>query len=267
MPSLATTDSGATVIVYPDATAACCEAAERITAIIKGAIAEHGKAVLGLATGATPTAVYAHLVERYKAGTLSFSNVTTYNLDEYYPIGPLDPKSYRFYMHRHLFAHVDLDANRAHVLDGTVPEAAVANHAADYDRWIEADGGLHFQLLGIGRNGHVGFNEPSQCSVPDALALPTRLVELHPVTRCDAAHDFGGDLSLVPPLALTMGVAPIVAARSIVVLAFGAAKSEPFARSVRGPMTAEVPGSLLQAAGSRVTWILDRSAAGSWFST
>src|SRR5262249_34403820 len=146
-----------------------------------------------LATGSTPVRVYDHLVQRHHAGVLSFRNVSTYNLDEYYPISPLDSTSYRSYMHRRLFRHVDLAPNRAHVLDGTVPEEFAAEHAAAFARWIEADGGLDLQLLGIGRNGHIGFNEPSELSVGEALRLPTRLVELHPITRADAVRDFGSE--------------------------------------------------------------------------
>ena len=207
-----------------------------------------------------PSGVYAHLVEWHRAGSLSFRNVTTYNLDEYYPISPLDPHSYRAYMHRHLFSHVDIAPDRAHVLDGTVPEAFAAAHAAEFDRWIEADGGLDVQLLGIGRNGHIGFNEPSQLTVAEALRLPTRLVDLHPVTRADAARDFGG-VDHVIPRALTMGVATILAARSIVILATGAHKAEAVARALKGPMTAEVPASLLQSVAERVTWVIDEAAA------
>src|SRR5262249_52195711 len=146
---------------------------------------------LGMATGATPQKVYSHLVASHTAGEVSFRDVVTYNLDEYYPIQPLDPKSYRCYMHRHLFSLVDLPPQQAHVLDGTVPESFIADHCAEFERWIDADGGLDLQLLGIGRNGHIGFNEPSDLPIEDALALPTRLVELHPVTRADAAREFG----------------------------------------------------------------------------
>jgi glucosamine-6-phosphate deaminase len=217
--------------------------------------------VLGLATGTTPVAVYAHLVELHRAAKLSFSKVTSYNLDEYYPISPLDPNSYRAYMDRHLFRYVDIAPNHAHVLDGTIPEAYVGEHTAAFDRWIAADGGLDLQLLGIGRNGHIGFNEPSDLSVDAALKLPTRLAELHPTTRKDAARDFGGDESAVPARALTMGIAPILAARVILILAFGAAKAEPVANSLRGPLTASVPGSLLQTVAGKVTWMLDESAA------
>jgi glucosamine-6-phosphate deaminase len=155
---------------------------------------------------------------------------------------------------------VDIAPECAHLFDGTIPEAFVAGHAAEYDRWIEADGGLDVQLLGIGRNGHVAFNEPSSLSVAEALRLPTRLVELHPVTREDAAREFGGDDQVIPR-ALTMGLAPILAARSIVVVATGGHKADVVARALTGPITAELPASLLQSAADRVTWLLDRPAA------
>jgi glucosamine-6-phosphate deaminase len=141
-----------------------------------------------------------------------------------------------------------------------VPEAFAAEHAAAFDRWIAADGGLDLQLLGIGRNGHIGFNEPGEFLLADALTLPSRPVELHPVTRADAAGDFGSE-DLVPRRALTVGTATILAARAILVLAFGPSKAEAVARSLIGPMTTEVPASLLQAAPGKVTWLLDEEAA------
>ena len=186
------------VQVKPDAHSVCLAAADLIEEAIRGSVAARGRAVLGLATGSTPEAVYARLVHRHEAGFLSFRDVTTYNLDEYYPISPLDPRSYRSYMHRHLFGRVDIAPNAAHVLDGTVPEAFAAAHAAEFDRWIEADGGLDLQLLGIGRNGHIGFNEPSDLPVAEALRLPTRLVELHPVTRDRRAREFGSEDAVIP---------------------------------------------------------------------
>jgi glucosamine-6-phosphate deaminase len=249
------------VQVWPDAEAACKVAGELIIKTIREAEAERSRAVLGLATGSTPQGVYAHLVHRYRAGGLSFRNVTTYNLDEYYPISPWDPKSYRAYMHRHFFSQVDLGPNRTHVLDGTVPEAFAVEHAAAFDRWIAADGGLDIQLLGIGRNGHIGFNEPSDLTVAEALRLPTRLVELHPITRADAARDFGSEVQVIGR-ALTLGIAPILAARSIVVLATGAPKADAVAAALTGPMTAALPASLLQSVAGKVTWILDEPAAG-----
>jgi glucosamine-6-phosphate deaminase len=252
--------AGMKILVNPDAELASRAAADLLIRAIDRARTVRGRAVLGLATGTTPERVYSLLVERHRLGSLSFRDVSTYNLDEYYPISPLDPKSYRAYMHRCLFSQVDLDAHRAHVFDGTVPEAFAAAHAADFDRWIEADGGLDVQLLGIGRNGHIAFNEPSGLSAQEALRLPTRLVELHPVTRADAAKDFGG-LDLVIPRALTMGVASILAARSIVILATGARKAEIVARAITGPLTAELPASLLQSVAGKVTWVIDEEAA------
>ncbi|MHC5542297.1 glucosamine-6-phosphate deaminase, partial [Singulisphaera rosea] len=215
---------------------------------------------LGLATGSTPIAIYAKLAEEHRERGLSFADVTTYNLDEYYPISPLDPQSYRSFMQRHLFDHIDLAPNRAHVLDGTVPEDATAKHSAEYERWIRADGGLDFQLLGIGRNGHIGFNEPSDLSVEEASKLPTRLIELHPVTRADAVKDFGSEDKVITR-ALTMGVATILKARSIIIAAFGPNKAEAVRRSLLEPMTAEVPASLLQSVPRKVTWYLDEAAA------
>jgi len=251
---------GMLVRVAADSRSVCLRAAELIEEAIRRALAARGRAVLGLATGSTPEVVYRRLVERHEAGALSFRDVTTYNLDEYYPISPLDPRSYRSYMHRHLFGRVDIAPHRAHLLDGTVPEPFAAEHAAQFERWIAADGGLDLQLLGIGRNGHIGFNEPSEVSIAEALRLPTRLVELHPVTRADAARDFGSEESVIPR-ALTMGVATILAARSIVILATGAHKAEVVAAALTGPMTAKIPASLLQSVAPKVTWILDEAAA------
>jgi glucosamine-6-phosphate deaminase len=253
--------AGATVQVFANPEDARRAAAEEVARVIRRASQTRARAAIGLATGSTPVPVYERLVAMHKGGELSFSGVSTFNLDEYYPISPADPRSYRSYMDRHLFRHVDLAPNRTHVLDGTVPESFVAEHAALFDRMIAAEGGLDFQLLGVGRNGHIGFNEPTQMPVDEALKLPTRSVVLHPVTLADAAGEFG-DSASVPLRALTLGVAPILAARSILVLAFGARKAEPLARALTGPMTAELPASLLQHAAGRVTWMVDEAAAG-----
>ena len=252
--------AGATVLVFRDSRLACHAAADRIVQAMRSALDARGQAVLGLATGVSPELIYAHLVEMHREDALSFAGVTTYNLDEYYPISPTDPRCYRAYMQRHLFDHVDLAPNRAHVLDGSVPKAFVAESAARYDRWIAADGGLDFQLLGIGRNGHIGFNEPEDRPVAEALRLPTRLVDLHPITRADAAREFG-DASRVIPHAVTLGIAPILAARSILIIAFGPNKADAVACSLLGPMTARMPASLLQSVPGKVTWMLDEAAA------
>jgi glucosamine-6-phosphate deaminase len=252
--------SSAEVLVFPDAQAACQAAAAWLAEVIERARRERGRAILGLPTGSTPKAVYSELVKRHHERSLSFKDVTTYNLDEYYPVSPLDPRSYHFYMHENLFSHVDIAPNCAHILDGTVSDEFAEAHAADFDRWIDYDGGLDVQLLGIGRNGHIAFNEPSDLSVEEALALPTRLVNLHPITAADAARELGG-MDRVIPRALTMGMAPILSARSIVVLATGTHKAQITALALRGPMTAKNPASLLRAAGDRVTWLLDEAAA------
>ena len=251
---------GISVRVYGKPSSACEEVADEIAISARLAVEFRGRAVVGLATGSTPIPVYEQLVTKIRSGLFSFRDVSTYNLDEYYPISPVDPNSYRSFMHRHLFGHVGIDANRAHLLDGTVPESFAARHAADFDRWIASEGGLDIQLLGLGRNGHIGFNEPSDLALDQALALPTRLVDLHPTTIADAAKDFGSE-SRVPRRALTMGTASILAARSIFVLAFGPHKADAVTRSLRGPITAEVPGSLLRTAGTKVHWFLDRAAA------
>jgi glucosamine-6-phosphate deaminase len=252
--------AGASVLVFPDADSAAQAAASQIASTVHQAIRERGQAVLGLATGGTPVLVYERLVALHRAGELSFEDVTTYNLDEYYPIQPFDQNSYRYYMHKHLFSHINLAPNRAHLLDGTVPEAFAAESAAEFDRWIASDGGLDLQLLGIGRNGHIGFNEPSGLTVEQSLSLPSRLVDLHPITIVDAAKDFG-DESKVIRRALTMGVATILAARSVLILAFGAGKAGPVAEALTGPICSQCPASLLQSIPGKVTWMIDEPAA------
>lgn len=249
------------VLIFSNAEQASAIAAARVAAIIRLLTSTNGKAVVGLPTGGTPVEFYKGLVAKHRAGELSFRDVTTYNLDEYYPISPCDPQSYRSYMHRHLFANLDIAPNHAHVLDGSVPEPFVAEHCRMYEHWIEADGGLDLQVLGIGRNGHIGFNEPSDVSSDEARATRTRLVSLHPVTRADAALDFGGEERNVPPHALTMGIGTILAARSIVVLAFGSNKAQALAGALSGSVSATLPASLLQTVGGRVTWFVDESAA------
>ncbi len=180
-------------LVFSEALSACNHTAE----LVAQTISQGGRKVLGLATGSTPELVYKRLVELHRQGEISFQHVITYNLDEYYPISPLHPMSYRYYMHEKLFGLVDFAPERTHVFDGTVPEAFANAHAAEYDRWIQADGGLDLQILGVGLNGHIGFNEPSTLSVEEALELPSRLVELHETTLASAAKAFG-DANLVP---------------------------------------------------------------------
>lgn len=196
---------GGQVLAFEHRAAAEVAATDSIIERITGRHADQDRVVLGLATGSTPIGVYRHLAALVGHGALSFDRVTTFNLDEYYPMSGLNPQSYRHFMDRHLFQQVRIAPNRAHLLDGTVPESATAEHAAQFDRWIDEAGGIDLQILGLGRNGHIGFNEPSDLSVAEALATPTRLVDLHPTTRADAARDFGS-LDAVPRQALTMGL-------------------------------------------------------------
>ena len=239
-----------------------CRDAERVGEVAADRVAQYlagiPTPVLGLATGSSPLRLYAELARRVAAGTLDVSHGLGFALDEYAGLDPRHPESYRSVITRTVVEPLGMDPARVHVPDGT---AADLQAAADrYDEAIAATGGVDVQVLGIGTNGHIGFNEPSELSVPEALALPTRRVSLHPMTTEDAARDFGS-IEAVPRTALTMGVAPIVAARTILVLAFGAKKAEPVARALRGPMTAACPGSLLQSVADRVVWLLDDAAA------
>ena len=250
--------AGMTILVFGDAGAASRTAAEMIRDVIFTAVQTRDRAVIGLATGATPQKVYTHLAAMHAARELSFRNVVTYNLDEYYPIQALDPKSYRSYMYRQFFSLVDLPPNQTHMFDGTVPHAFAAEHCAQFDRWIAADGGLDLQLLGIGRNGHIGFNEPSELALDDALVLPSRLVELHPTTKADTAREFGGAERVPRP---DHGRGAILTARSILMLATGVHKAEIVAGALNSPMTPALPASLLQSVAGQVTWMLDEPAA------
>lgn len=251
----------ASVLVFPDAVEAGEAAAEHLMKAAKAAIQMRGKAVLGLATGNTPLPVYAELARACQSGRFLFDDVVTYNLDEYYPISPRDPRSYRTYMHRHLFSQINLPAHQAHVPDGSVPESGVADYCALYDRWIENDGGLDFQLLGIGRNGHLAFNEPSDLPIEEFRQTPTRVAKLHPVTRSDALKEFDGNANLVPARALTMGLRPILNARSLVILAMGAKKASIVAKALQDPISSKVPASLLRLVPHQTVWMLDEAAA------
>ncbi len=250
----------AEIHIFDDAGTACKVAADRIVAAIKQSVEERDRAILGLATGSTPIPVYKRLVQLHRKGDVSFADVTTYNLDEYYPISPLNPQSYRYYMNRHLFSKVNLPPHQTHLPDGTTPEPALEQVGVLYDRWIKGDGGLDLQLLGIGRNGHVAFNEPIDLPVEEAIKLPTRAVQLHPTTIEDAADDFGG-IEHVPTRAITVGTKTILAAKSLLILAFGTKKADAVQKSLLEPMTSKVPASLLQRGGNRVTWLLDIDAA------
>jgi glucosamine-6-phosphate deaminase len=230
--------------------------AAEIATLIRSRQQEKRPVVLGLATGSTPVNVYAELVRLHREEGLSFANVTTFNLDEYYPISPEHAQSYRRFMRTHLFDHVDLAPGRTHLPEGTVPKADVDAHCAAYEEKIRAAGGIDFQLLGIGRTGHIGFNEPGS-----PRHSTTRLVTLDPLTRSDAAGDFGGD-EQTPRHALTMGVRSILQARRVVLMAWGQHKADIVRAAIEDEATPHITASFLQEHDHAV-FVLDQAAAGS----
>lgn len=220
------------VHVFPDPDAAAKAAASHIAARVQA-----GKArVLGLATGRSPIRIYQDLVERVQAGTLSLADVTSFNLDEYLGLGETAPTSFRSYMQRHLFSHVALAAS--HVPDGLAPNPEA--EALAYEHAIAAAGGIDLQLLGIGQNGHIGFNEPGS-----DLNSRTHVVMLSPSTIAANGPDFGPGEE-VPREALTMGIGTILEAREIVMIATGMAKAAALHAALQGSVDVYCPASVLQ---------------------
>src|SRR5690606_9172617 len=244
------------VSVYPTPEEASIAVAHRIASLIRNKQEKGEPAVLGLATGATPVGVYAELIRLHKEEGLSFKNVITFNLDEYYPMQPDAEQSYVSFMNGIFFNHIDIDKNNIHIPDGTIAEEDIHSYCMDYEKKISDLGGLDFQLLGIGRTGHIGFNEPG--SAPNS---GTRLVTLDDLTRRDASRSFGGKEN-VPTKAITMGVGTIFKAREIILMAWNVTKADIVKKAVEGPITAEVPATYLQLSDN-VEFILDKEAASS----
>jgi glucosamine-6-phosphate deaminase len=211
--------------------------AARIAAIVRE---RHGGAVLGLATGSTPIGIYRELVRLHREAGLDFSRVRTFNLDEYYPIAPDSLHSFRRFMRENFFERVNLEPSHTHFLRGDLPRGEVEAHCRDYERAIAEAGGIDFQILGIGQTGHIGFNEPGS----DAGSR-TRLVVLDAITRRSAAADFFGTEN-VPHEALTMGVATILEAREIALVATGEHKAAVVKRAVEGEVDRSVAATWLQ---------------------
>jgi glucosamine-6-phosphate deaminase len=228
--------------------------AMEISALIRKKQSEGKLCILGLATGSSPKTVYAQLVKMHREEGLSFKNVISFNLDEYYPMEPDSIYSYHRFMKEQLFDHVDIPKGNYFLPDGTIPPALLREYCASYENKINAAGGLDFQLLGIGGNGHVGFNEPGSL-----INARTRLITLDHSTRAAAAMEFGG-LHKVPRKAITLGVSPILSARRVVLLAWGERKASVIRGAVEGPVTERNPASYLQAHPD-VSFILDESAA------
>tara|TARA_B110000208_G_scaffold19943_1_gene24789 strand:+ start:11964 stop:13874 length:1911 start_codon:yes stop_codon:yes gene_type:complete len=226
--------------IYNSADDACQTVADAITDLINERNAANKQTVLGLATGSTPVRLYRELIRRHQKEGLSFANVITFNLDEYYGLDGDHPKSYRKFMQDQLFDHVDLKPENTNVPDGLVASEAVFQSCKAYEDAIVAAGGIDIQILGIGRTGHIGFNEPG--SGPETL---TRLVTLDRLTRRDAARDFLGEAN-VPRHAITMGVGTILAARKLFLLAWGEGKASIMAKTVEGEQTDTIPATFLQ---------------------
>lgn len=222
-------------------------AADEIAAVM----ASKPNCVLGLATGTTPIGLYADLVARHQRGELSFAEASSYNLDEYRGLPGTHEQSYRYFMQDNLFDHVDINAARTHVPDGSNPDAQAA--CAEYERAIEEAGGVDIQLLGLGHNGHIGFNEPC-----DEFPKETHVVELTEST-IQANSRLFDSIDEVPREAYTMGVGTIMRAKRILVVANGAGKAEIVRDAFTGPVTPQVPASVLQFHPD-VTVIVDKEA-------
>jgi glucosamine-6-phosphate deaminase len=235
--------------IFPDELAAARALADGIAA----ALADRADLVLGLPTGRTPVLFYQELVTRVEQGVADLSRATTFNLDEFVGIPAHHPGSFRTFMNAHLFKRVNLAVERIHFLDGAAVDTA--EECGRYERAIAAAGGIDVQILGVGTNGHIGFNEPAP-----ALQARTHRVTLEPDTRRANAALFGGDPAAVPAEALSMGIATILQARRIVLIATGTAKAKIVERLVRGPVTTGVPASFLQLHPD-VEIVMDEAAA------
>lgn len=209
-------------------------AAQMVASQIRG----KPNSVLGLATGSTPLGLYSQLTDMHREAGLDFSQVVTFNLDEYYPIAPSDPASYSCYMEKNFFQHVNVQRSRCHLPNGAA--ADVQQACRDYEEEIDRAGGIDLQILGIGANGHIGFNEPSE-----RLQIATHLVPLTEATRM-ANSRFFASLDAVPRQAISVGMAAIFRARQILLLASGESKGEAVRETVSGVITTRIPATLLQ---------------------
>ncbi|HSP81622.1 MAG TPA: glucosamine-6-phosphate deaminase [Myxococcaceae bacterium] len=231
------------------------EAVVACAAGVAAAIRESPSLVLGLPTGRTPLDVYREMVELHRRGGLDCARVTTFNLDEFLGLPPDDPASFRAYMERHLLQHVNVAPERQHFFDGSAERAE--RECARYDAQLAAVGGLDLVLLGIGPNGHVAFNEPG-----DTLQASSHRVRLTRETRLGLAPFFANDVSRVPLAAVTLGMAALLQARRVILLAFGVSKAAAVTAMVRGPITPHLPASFLQLHRDAEVWLDPAAASG-----
>src|SRR5689334_18522150 len=228
--------------------------ATEIAALIRSKQKKREKCVLGLATGSTPKTLYAELVRMHKEENLSFKNVITFNLDEYYPIDNVALQSYNRFMHSHLFDLVDINPKNIHIPNGETKKDDIKSHCTEYEKMIAEAGGIDLQILGIGNNGHIGFNEPGS-----SIHSKTRLITLDNSTRMANAYEFA-NISQVPRLAITMGISTILRSKKVILMAWGDAKASVIKKSVEDDDTEFVPASLLQTHDD-ITFVVDDAAA------
>ncbi|MBF7090256.1 glucosamine-6-phosphate deaminase [Flavobacterium sp. ALJ2] len=241
-------------VVFENSTEASKAVAQQIAALIKSKQEKNESCVLGLATGSSPKGLYAELVRLHKEEGLSFKNVITFNLDEYYPMEPDSVNSYVRFMKELLMDQVDISPENYHIPDGQLSKEQIADYCADYETRIEALGGIDLQVLGIGANGHIGFNESGSLQ-----NSKTRLVALDHITRVAASKDFFG-LNNTPRTAITLGVKKIMEAKQVILLAWGEGKAEVVKKSVEGEVTNRIPASFLQE-HDNVVFVLDKEAS------
>lgn len=242
------------VKVYENQNEASLDVANRIASLIRSKAEKGEIAVLGLATGATPVKVYEELVRQHREEGLSFQNVVTFNLDEYYPMLPDADQSYVTFMKKNLFDLIDIKPENINIPDGTLALEGVVEYCVDFEKKISSYGGIDIQLLGIGRTGHIGFNEPG--SAPNS---GTRMVILDDLTRRDASRNFGGKEN-VPTKAITMGVGTIFKAKEIILMAWNETKAEIVRKAVEGDISSDIPATYLQLSDS-AEFVLDKDAA------
>ena len=241
------------VKIFENAKQGSVYAAQKIATIIKQKQAENKPCILGMATGSTPISLYAELVRMHNEEGLSFANVVTFNLDEYYPLEKEALQSYWSFMHRHLFKHIDINPSNIYIPNGELPKDEIKAACIAYENKIEELGGIDLQILGIGKNGHIGFNEPGS-----SIHSKTRLVSLDNSTRVANSFEFQ-NISQVPRLAITMGISTILKAKKIILMGWGL-KAHIIAKSVEGDVTEQIPASILQQHGD-CEFVIDEIAS------
>tara|TARA_R110002020_G_scaffold215309_5_gene422451 strand:+ start:1075 stop:3009 length:1935 start_codon:yes stop_codon:yes gene_type:complete len=241
-------------VIFRDSNKASDIVAAEIATLIRQKAEDDKTCVLGLATGSSPIKVYEELVRLHKEEGLSFKNVVTFNLDEYYPIAKQNAQSYYYFMYQHLFDHIDIPRENINIPQGNLAPDKILDFCIAYEEKIKKYGGLDFQLLGIGRTGHIGFNEPGS-----HYNSRTRLITLDHLTRTDASPSFLG-LENVPKKAITMGIRTVMEAKRIVLLAWGHNKAEIIKEAIEGEMSSKVPSTYLQN-HKNTTFVLDSEAA------